>query len=66
MKLAYSIQDLIQEGPLGKTSIYEAIGSGRLRAKKYGKRTLVRPSDWDDFLNGLPDFPGTGGHDAVA
>jgi len=39
---------------LGRTTIYEAISEGRLKARKCGKRTLVLRADLCDFLAALP------------
>lgn len=39
--LAYSISAFCQATGIGKTRAYQEIGSGRLRALKVGRRTLV-------------------------
>jgi excisionase family DNA binding protein len=39
---------------LGRTKIYQAINEGRLRARKYGKRTLILRDDLRRFLAALP------------
>jgi excisionase family DNA binding protein len=39
---------------LRRSSLYKAIAEGRLRAKKYGKRTLILRSDLQQFLAALP------------
>lgn len=54
VKAAYTINELIEVGPLGRTSIYEAIRSGQLTARKFGKRTVVLAADFETFLNSLP------------
>jgi hypothetical protein len=53
IKHAYTIADLDGD-PLGKSSIYKAIGHGQLRAIKFGRRTFILPADWQRFLAGLP------------
>jgi hypothetical protein len=50
----YTITDLTRLGPLGRTSIYEAIASGQLVARKIGRRTLVLRDDYETFLQRLP------------
>ncbi|MCK1721277.1 helix-turn-helix domain-containing protein [Bradyrhizobium sp. 141] len=39
---------------IGRTKIYQAISTGKLKARKYGKRTLVLRDDLRDFLASLP------------
>ena len=41
---------------IGLTKLYEEIKSGRLKAKKFGKRTLVTAAALEDWLNNLPDY----------
>ena len=53
-KTALTIDEVIKTGPLGRTSIYAAIKTGQLTARKFGKRTFVLTSDFEGFLNGLP------------
>lgn len=54
---AYNINDLARpNGPLSRAEIYRAINRGDLRAKKLGKRTIITPEAWTDFLGSLPDY----------
>ena len=39
----------------GRTTIFDAIHEKRLRAKKYGRRTLILKEDAEEFLKSLPD-----------
>ena len=39
---------------IGRTKIYEAISDGSLKARKFGKRTIILRSDLQSFLSGLP------------
>lgn len=39
------------------TSMFEAISTGRLRAKKWNGRTLILLRDLENFLDSLPDRP---------
>jgi len=49
-RILLSIEEVCEATGLGKTKIYEAIRSGELRAKKWGKRTVIFKSDLEDFL----------------
>lgn len=52
----YTIEDLAVNGPISRSEIYKAMGRGALRAKKYGRRTIITPDAWRDFLANLPDY----------
>jgi excisionase family DNA binding protein len=52
--LAYSIAEACSAARAGRTSLYQAIGSGALRAVKRGRRTLVLAQDLHRYLQGLP------------
>jgi excisionase family DNA binding protein len=39
---------------IGRTKIYEAISSGALKARKFGKRGIILRSDLQAFLTALP------------
>lgn len=43
-KLAYSINETARALSMGRTSIYQLIGEGRLEAFKLGRRTLIKAS----------------------
>jgi excisionase family DNA binding protein len=49
-----SVADVVARSGLGRSSIYEALASGQLPARKFGKRTLILKSDFDDWINSLP------------
>lgn len=53
-KIAVSIDEACELTSSGRTRLYEEINKGRLRAKKFGRRTLVLVSDLEKFLAGLP------------
>lgn len=55
-QLSLSIEEVQIATGIGRTSLYEIINSGRLPAKKWGKRTLVLESDLRTFLSGLPSY----------
>jgi hypothetical protein len=51
---AYSIKELCRLTSLGRTSIYDAIKLGRLKARYWGRRTVVLAEDAAAFLRNLP------------
>ena len=53
-KIAATITECVSLSGLGRTSIYKAIGEGKLKPKKAGKRTLILISDLEQFLRDLP------------
>ena len=55
---AYNISDISRpNGPFSRSEIYEAINEGKLKAKKRGRRTIITPDAWNDFLANMPDYP---------
>jgi hypothetical protein len=55
--VGYNISDISRpNGPLSRSEIYNAINAGRLKAKKCGRRTIITPQAWNDFLAALPDY----------
>ncbi len=56
MKISLSIEEVCVATGLGRTKVYEAINSGILPAKKWGKRTLVLKSDLEGFISGLESY----------
>jgi hypothetical protein len=51
---AYRIADVCKVTGLGRTSIYAAIKSGELVARKWNRRTIVLGDDLATFLHTLP------------
>jgi excisionase family DNA binding protein len=51
---ALSIAEACAMAGIGRTKIYEAIASGKLTARKCGKRTLILKDDLRRFLGSLP------------
>ena len=49
-----SISEACAMAGIGRTKVYEAIASGRLKARKCGTRTLILRDDLRRFLNSLP------------
>jgi excisionase family DNA binding protein len=51
---AHSITETCSLTGLGRDTIYAAIRSGKLIARKLGRRTLITNDDLHQFLTGLP------------
>lgn len=49
-----SVSEACRIAGIGRTKIYEAIADGRLKARKFGKRTLILRTDLQAFLASLP------------
>lgn len=52
-KPAYSVNDLLELLPLGRTSLYAAIKCGDLKSTKFGKSTWFFAKDVAAFLSKL-------------
>jgi excisionase family DNA binding protein len=51
---AMTIADVSRRTGIGRTSIFEAIRRGELKAIKAGSRTLIRHDDLMAYLDSLP------------
>jgi hypothetical protein len=55
--IGYNISDIARpKGPISRSEIYTAINLGKLKAKKWGRRTIITPEAWTEFLASLPDY----------
>lgn len=55
-RLSYSVEEVARLAGIGRTSIYADIKSGRLRARKAGRRTLILQEDARAWLRSLPSL----------
>jgi hypothetical protein len=55
-KLAHTIPGAVWASGSSRSALYDAIAQGRLRAKKFGRRTLILDADLRRFLRSLPDL----------
>lgn len=55
-KLAYTIKQFMTLAGVGHSFTYEEIASGRLRAVKAGRKTLIREDDARAWLAALPSM----------
>jgi excisionase family DNA binding protein len=53
-KISYSIPEAVRITSLGRSTIYEAMKNGQLKARKCGKRTVILECDLSAFLKALP------------
>jgi excisionase family DNA binding protein len=53
-KLGYSIPEFAEATSLGRSKIYQEINNGNLKARKFGKRTVIIESDAIAYLESLP------------
>jgi excisionase family DNA binding protein len=58
--LAYTVPDACKAAGLGRTTLYELIAAGRLRAMKAGTRTLIEADSLRSYLASLPTLPTRG------
>jgi excisionase family DNA binding protein len=57
-RLGHTIAAATQATGLGRTSIYEAIKSGALKARKFGRRTIILDTELREWLAALPTTKG--------
>lgn len=50
----FSVNDFCQWACIGRTAFYAELKSGRLSAKKFGRRTIILKSEAERWLTSLP------------
>ncbi len=56
-KMSYSVPETAQAVGTCPAMIYRAINSGKLKALKFGKRTLITPEAIKEWLAGMDQYP---------
>lgn len=51
---AMRVAEFVDRYAIGRTSVYEEIKAGRLKARKIGRRTVISEDDAEDWLSQLP------------
>jgi hypothetical protein len=55
-KLGYSVPALAEAADVSRSKLYEEMAAGRLKAKKFGARTIIPADEARRWLDSLPDF----------
>lgn len=52
---AFTVEEFLAWARIGRTRAYDEIAAGRLKIKKFGRKTLIARSDAEAWLNALPE-----------
>lgn len=55
LRLAFGVREAARVVGVSHSAITREIAAGRLKAKRYGRRVLIRPRDLREWLDSLPD-----------
>ena len=55
-KLLFSVKEFCEIVGIGRTTFYQEVKAGRIKAKKMGRRTLITKSELERFIEELPSF----------
>ena len=50
-RVAYSVKEVLQMLPLGRSTIYDLVASGELRSRKVGKKIIIPKSAIEELLD---------------
>lgn len=53
-KLTYTVAEAVRALGIGKSTIYLALATGKLAARKCGSRTLITSDELKRFISSLP------------
>ena len=56
-KVSYSIEETQMKTGICRGLLYKSINSGQLKAKKFGRRTIILHDDLMAFLSSLDSYP---------
>lgn len=56
-QISFSVEEAKDLTGIGRTKLYQAINSGALKARKFGKRTIILRDDLNAFLVSLESYP---------
>ncbi|WP_288637875.1 helix-turn-helix domain-containing protein [uncultured Oxalobacter sp.] len=55
-KLLFSVKEFCEIVGIGRTTFYQEVKAGRIKAKKMGRSTLITKSELERFIEELPSF----------
>lgn len=55
-RLTLTVTEVREATGMGRNQVYAAINSGKLRARKLGRKTLILKSDLEEFLQSLEPY----------
>jgi excisionase family DNA binding protein len=64
-QIGFSVAEAAKKAGVGRSTIYEELASGRLRARKLGRRTIILKSDHQEWLASLPTLKPSGTPEAA-
>lgn len=54
--LAYTIPKAVEVSGIGRSTLYELMKEGRIKARKSGNRTLIPYAELEAYLASLPEY----------
>lgn len=59
--VAYSVSDVLRLIGISRTKFYALVGTGEIKVRKVGNRTIILARDLDAWLESLPTMGGRDG-----